>query len=344
MKFQFLETVAFMDQSIDLRSVDNSIKEIEKPIKGKSQNSTKEDKTSIKKERKLPTELRSIGYVIVTIRRGHGHAIIFVHSLLPKSTMANYGLFILLLNLATLLPSLACPTCPNPNPPFHPKPPYYPKPPHHQPPYIPKPPFHPKPPHHQPPYIPKPPFHPRPPHHQPPYIPKPPVVQPPPFVPKPPTVQPPPFVPKPPVVYPPTPPKPPVTPPSSPPYIPKPPVVTPPSPVKPPTPETPCPPPPPPPPVPCPPPPTKHETCPIDALKLGGCVDVLGGLIHVGIGHSAKDVCCPLLEGIVDLDAALCLCTTIKAKLLNINIFLPIALDVLVGCGKHPPPGFHCPA
>jgi hypothetical protein len=123
------------------------------------------------------------------------------------------------------------------------------------------------------------------------------------------------------------PPKPPVTPPIKPPTPPI---------VNPPPPETPCPPPPPPPP--------KQETCSIDTLKLGACVDVLGGLVHIGIGSSAKDACCPVLQGLLDLDAAICLCTTIKAKLLNISIIIPIALEVLVDCGKTPPEGFKCPA
>ncbi|CAI0375412.1 unnamed protein product, partial [Linum tenue] len=156
---------------------------------------------------------------------------------------------------------------------------------------------------------------------EPPIVPKPPVVHPPP-IPKPPVV------PKPPIVYPPPIPKPPVepTPPIVHPPIPMPPVV------------------PNPPIVYPPPPPPKPETCPIDTLKLGACVDLLGGLIHVGIGESAKSTCCPVLEGLVDLDAALCLCTTIKLKLLNLNIVLPIALEVLVDCGKTPPPGFKCPS
>ncbi|KAJ0027811.1 hypothetical protein Pint_36658 [Pistacia integerrima] len=134
----------------------------------------------------------------------------------------------------------------------------------------------------------------------------------------------PPFHPKPPHVKPPYHPKPP--------YVPKPPVVTPPPYVpKPPPGETP------------PPSPPKQATCPIDTLKLGACVDVLGGLVKIGVGSSAKDSCCPVLQGLVDLDAAVCLCTTIKAKLLNINIILPIALKVLVDCGKNPPSGFQCP-
>ncbi|KAM0950836.1 putative bifunctional inhibitor/plant lipid transfer protein/seed storage helical [Dioscorea sansibarensis] len=122
-----------------------------------------------------------------------------------------------------------------------------------------------------------------------------------------------------------------------------------PSPPPPPPPKPSPPPPPPPKPVPCPPPPppppkSPAGTCPIDVLKLDACVDLLGGLINIGIGGDTEKTCCPVLSGLVDLDAAICLCTTIKAKLLNINILLPIALQLLVDCGKHAPQGFQCPA
>ncbi|GFP90885.1 36.4 kDa proline-rich protein, partial [Phtheirospermum japonicum] len=130
-------------------------------------------------------------------------------------------------------------------------------------------------------------------------------------LPKPPPIVTPPVLPKPPSIV-------------KPPFLPKPPAET--------------------PHTPLPPSPPAQEMCPIDTLKLGACVDVLGGLIHIGIGASAKDACCPVLEGLVDLDAALCLCTTIKAKLLNVNIIIPIALQVLLDCGKNPPYGFQCPA
>jgi hypothetical protein len=127
--------------------------------------------------------------------------------------------------------------------------------------------------------------------------------------------------PRPPYISPPKPPTahpPPYVPRPSPPYVPRPPVV--------------------------PNPPPAGGACPIDTLKLGACVDLLGGLVHVGIGSSAKDTCCPVLQGLVGLDAAVCLCTTIRAKLLNINIILPIALQLLIDCGKTPPEGFKCPA
>lgn len=93
------------------------------------------------------------------------------------------------------------------------------------------------------------------------------------------------------------------------------------------------------------PPPPKQQTCPIDALTLGACVDVLGGLLHVGVGRgSVKHACCPLLEGIADLDAAICLCTTIKARLASIvNLAVPVTLELLVNCGKNQPAEFQCP-
>ncbi|KAI3876189.1 hypothetical protein MKW98_029141 [Papaver atlanticum] len=90
-------------------------------------------------------------------------------------------------------------------------------------------------------------------------------------------------------------------------------------------------------------PPSTSPSCPINALKLGLCVDVLGGLVHVGLGDPVENACCPVIAGLLELEAAVCLCTSIRLKLLNLNIFIPLALQVLVTCGKNPPPGFICP-
>ncbi|MBA0713737.1 hypothetical protein Golax_012753 [Gossypium laxum] len=90
-------------------------------------------------------------------------------------------------------------------------------------------------------------------------------------------------------------------------------------------------------------PPTSQPTCPVNALKLGLCVDVLGGLGHIGLGNPVENACCPVLGGLLELEAAVCLCTAIRLKLLNINIFIPLALQALITCGKNPPPGFICP-
>ncbi|KAE8682749.1 ADIPOR-like receptor [Hibiscus syriacus] len=92
---------------------------------------------------------------------------------------------------------------------------------------------------------------------------------------------------------------------------------------------------------PCPSPPTK-DTCPIDTLKLGACVDLLGGLVHIGLGDPVVNQCCPVLAGLAELEAAVCLCTTLKLKVLNLKLFVPLALQLLVTCGKTPPPGYTC--
>ncbi|XP_039131893.1 36.4 kDa proline-rich protein-like, partial [Dioscorea cayenensis subsp. rotundata] len=162
--------------------------------------------------------------------------------------------------------------------------------------------------------------------------PKPPIILPP-IIGRPPITNPP-VIGRPPISLPPII-GPPVIPPVFPPVTGNPPPVgncpTPPTPT--PTPTTPTPPPPPPPPL---------NSCPVDTLKLGACVDLLGGLVHVVIGDPVVNKCCPLLQGLVELEAAVCLCTTIRLKLLNINIYLPLALQLLLTCGKTPPPGFTC--
>ncbi|KAG6468425.1 hypothetical protein ZIOFF_073110 [Zingiber officinale] len=227
---------------------------------------------------------------------------------------ASVGALLVLINLATLLlPSLACPYCPTPT--SHPPPPPAttpcPPPPPKSTPAPPPPKKNPSPP---------------PPPHKKPTSPPPPKATPSPPLPS--------ISPPPPPKATPSPPHPSVSP------SPPPPKATP----SPPLPSISPPPPPkatlsPPPPsaVPCPPPPPLTSSCPIDTLKLDACVDLIGGLVHVIIGGNVRSECCPVLEGVADLDAALCLCTTIKAKALGITLLLPIALEVLADCGKHVP-------
>ena len=101
-----------------------------------------------------------------------------------------------------------------------------------------------------------------------------------------------------------------------------------------------CPPPPSPPtPTPTPTPTPSSDTCPIDALKLGVCVDLLGNDVHIG---DANVQCCPLVKGVAGLSAAACLCTAIKAKVLDLSLYVPLALKLLVNCGCAVPPGYTC--
>ncbi|XP_021912440.1 14 kDa proline-rich protein DC2.15-like [Carica papaya] len=98
--------------------------------------------------------------------------------------------------------------------------------------------------------------------------------------------------------------------------------------------------------VPCPPPPHKHHkkaSCPKDTLKFGVCANVLGNLLNLVLGSPPKSPCCTLLDGLVDLEAAVCLCTAIKANVLGINLNVPVSLSLLLNyCGKTVPSGFQC--
>ncbi|TVU48689.1 hypothetical protein EJB05_08334, partial [Eragrostis curvula] len=93
------------------------------------------------------------------------------------------------------------------------------------------------------------------------------------------------------------------------------------------------------------PPATNIRSCPIDALKLRVCANVLNLLkLNIPGVIGGSDDCCPLLEGLVDLDAAVCLCTAIRANILGINLNVPVDLTLLLNhCGKVCPADFTCP-
>ncbi|KAL8112340.1 pEARLI1-like lipid transfer protein 3 [Apium graveolens] len=89
--------------------------------------------------------------------------------------------------------------------------------------------------------------------------------------------------------------------------------------------------------------PPSAATCPRDALKLGACANVLSGLIGVVVGTPSKEPCCSLLSGLADVDAAVCLCTAIKANVLGLNLNVPVDLSLLLNyCDKKLPSGFKC--
>ncbi|KAJ0967041.1 hypothetical protein J5N97_023958 [Dioscorea zingiberensis] len=84
-----------------------------------------------------------------------------------------------------------------------------------------------------------------------------------------------------------------------------------------------------------PPPSSSKGKCPMDALKLAVCADVLNGLLNITIGNPPKKPCCPLIENLLDLEAAVCLCTAIKADLLGIHLNIPLDLSLVLNyCGK----------
>ncbi|XP_047083303.1 cortical cell-delineating protein-like [Lolium rigidum] len=89
--------------------------------------------------------------------------------------------------------------------------------------------------------------------------------------------------------------------------------------------------------------PSSTSHCSIGTLKLQVCAKVLN-LVKLKLGVPANEQCCPLLEGLADLDAAVCLCTAIKANVLGIKLNVPVDLTLLLNkCGKTCPENFTCP-
>ncbi|KAL8103752.1 hypothetical protein AgCh_028090 [Apium graveolens] len=79
-----------------------------------------------------------------------------------------------------------------------------------------------------------------------------------------------------------------------------------------------------------------------DPLNLGLCANVLN-LVDVVVGNPPTLPCCSLIQSLVDLEAAVCLCTAIRADILGIDLNVPISLSlVLNNCGKEVPAGFEC--
>ncbi|KAK9914250.1 hypothetical protein M0R45_038039 [Rubus argutus] len=89
--------------------------------------------------------------------------------------------------------------------------------------------------------------------------------------------------------------------------------------------------------------PPAAATCPVDTLKLGVCANLLNDLLNLSVGTPPKTPCCSLIEGLVDMEAAVCLCTAIKANILGINLNVSVSLSLLLNyCGKGVPSGFQC--
>ncbi|RLM56325.1 pEARLI1-like lipid transfer protein 2 [Panicum miliaceum] len=83
--------------------------------------------------------------------------------------------------------------------------------------------------------------------------------------------------------------------------------------------------------------------CPVNAVRLGVCADVLDGLIHAEVGKPPKEPCCSLISGLADLEAAVCVCLAINANVLGVGLDVAVDLSLLVNyCGRTAPAGFQC--
>ncbi|XP_010519363.1 PREDICTED: 14 kDa proline-rich protein DC2.15-like isoform X2 [Tarenaya hassleriana] len=70
-------------------------------------------------------------------------------------------------------------------------------------------------------------------------------------------------------------------------------------------------------------------------------------LVHVVfatlVSLPPQSSCCALIKDLVDLEAAACLCTALRANVLGINLNVPISLSLVLNhCGKKVPSGFQC--
>ncbi|KAL4386700.1 hypothetical protein GQ457_09G026760 [Hibiscus cannabinus] len=81
-------------------------------------------------------------------------------------------------------------------------------------------------------------------------------------------------------------------------------------------------------------------TC--NPLNLGVCLNLLN-LVDVELGNVPTKPCCSLIQGLADLEAAVCLCTAVRANVLGININLPITLNLFLNnCGRRVPTDYIC--
>lgn len=89
--------------------------------------------------------------------------------------------------------------------------------------------------------------------------------------------------------------------------------------------------------------PKKQAKCPRDTLKFGVCGSWLG-LVYEVVGTKPSKECCSLIKGLADLEAALCLCTAIKANVVGVaKLQVPVAISLLLSaCGKQVPEDFKC--
>ncbi|XVF00186.1 hypothetical protein REPUB_Repub03eG0263400 [Reevesia pubescens] len=76
------------------------------------------------------------------------------------------------------------------------------------------------------------------------------------------------------------------------------------------------------------------QTATCNPLNLGVCLNLLG-LVSLDVGNVRTQPCCRLIQGLADLEVALCLCTAVRANVLGINLNLPISLSLLLNnCGR----------
>ncbi|TKY72732.1 14 kDa proline-rich protein [Spatholobus suberectus] len=88
---------------------------------------------------------------------------------------------------------------------------------------------------------------------------------------------------------------------------------------------------------------TSDASCPRDELKLGVCANLLNRTVNVTLGQPPVTPCCTLIQGLIDLEAAVCLCTALRANILGFDLDISVAFSYLINiCSREVPTGFIC--
>ncbi|CAL5184034.1 unnamed protein product [Lathyrus oleraceus] len=80
---------------------------------------------------------------------------------------------------------------------------------------------------------------------------------------------------------------------------------------------------------------------PSNCPNLRVCISLLQNLLGIVVSPLQSKPCCSLIANLVDLDAALCLCTAIKLTVLGINPNIPLNIALVV-CGRNTSINFVC--
>ncbi|XP_010555467.1 PREDICTED: putative lipid-binding protein AIR1B [Tarenaya hassleriana] len=90
---------------------------------------------------------------------------------------------------------------------------------------------------------------------------------------------------------------------------------------------------------------TTYPTCSKDSLQISACANVLN-LVSLTIGSSSYQQCCSLINGLADLEAAVCLCSSLKLSVLGITVDTNAQISLILNAcrGSSLPSGFQCPA
>jgi len=72
--------------------------------------------------------------------------------------------------------------------------------------------------------------------------------------------------------------------------------------------------------------------CTMDMVRLGVCLNVLNGLVDVKVGRPTREECCSVIDHVLALDVAACVCLNVGVGLLYniVKVDIPLKVNVLL--------------